>query len=195
MFREGQALYLQLKLLTAAHEILVVPKHMSPLHLSFFPAKYDAQRFVGSAKEWIGSCKSHKSCCEGAARKHQLKLRVLDCISGDLRELFQNQPYFCLSYAWGLPTYRQGAGPLALRSLPKTMEDAMYKTHARACSTCGLIDIALIRPMKPRRTTPSVIWMSFTRVLRSLSSLEPAAGPAMVLQESDEHRLPSHTSC
>lgn len=128
MFREGQALYLQLKLLTAAHEILVVPKHMSPLHLSFFPAKYDAQRFVGSAKEWIGSCKSHKSCCEGAARKHQLKLRVLDCISGDLRELFQNQPYFCLSYAWGLPTYRQGAGPLALRSLPKTMEDAMYKT-------------------------------------------------------------------
>jgi hypothetical protein len=103
MFREGQALYLQLKLLTAAHEILVVPKHMSPLHLSFFPAKYDAQRFVGSAKEWIGSCKSHKSCCEGAARKHQLKLRVLDCISGDLRELFQNQPYFCLSYAWGTP--------------------------------------------------------------------------------------------
>ena len=126
--RRGQAFYLRLKLVTATHEVLVVPKHLSPKCPSLFPADYGAQRLIASAQEWIRQCESTHNSCEGPARRHQIKLKMIDCIARELRELPTSEPYVCLSYVWGIRGHQYGTDTLDLQNPPKTMEDSMYMT-------------------------------------------------------------------
>ncbi|KAL6704098.1 hypothetical protein ACN47E_008761 [Coniothyrium glycines] len=86
---------------------------------------------INRAFQWLKTCKDasqvHHRLCRPSASIKAARIKVIDCLSREVRSLRPKEPYLCLSYVWGTSKVFEDSGSgRILKALPKTIEDSIH---------------------------------------------------------------------